>query len=61
MVSRQREAHSAPAAADVEHAHSWLDPQFLGNMGLLLFLRDFKRVVRRAEIGARILPVRIQE
>ncbi len=60
-IARQRQRHAAPAAADIEHAHSRTDQKFTRDMAFLGLLRLFQRHVGAGEIGAGILPVRIKE
>src|SRR5207247_5787248 len=45
---------SAPPAADVQQSLSWLETELAANQIQLRLLRNVERIVRRAEIGARI-------
>ena len=55
------ERKPAPAAADVEHAMALADQELRGKVPLLGELRVVERLVGRLEIGAGVLPVRIEE
>ena len=55
------EPEAAPAAADVEHAHSRREAELGGDQRLLARLRLFERVAARREIGAGILAVAVEE
>ncbi len=52
---------AAPARADIEHLHARLQQQLGGEMPLLVELRRLQIVAGIDEIGAGILPVRIEE
>ena len=62
VVARQRQRQAAPAAADVQHREIRAGRAELGgDVPLLGRLRLFQRLVAAREVGARILPVAIQE
>ena len=61
QLLRQIESQPAPAAADLQHPQSGLEQQLGGDVLLLPQLGGLEIVVTRREIGAGILPVRIQE
>ena len=61
VIARQRNRHAAPATADVQHPHPRRDQKLVGDVLLFLGLRGLQTVFATLEIGAGILPVRIQE
>ena len=58
---REIERHAAEAAADVEHRVPLVDQQLGRDMTLLGELRFFEALPGPLEIGARILPVGVEE
>ena len=61
VIARQSDRHAAPATADVEHAHTRFEQKFLCNMAFLGLLRLIQSHVGMLEIGAAILPIRVQK
>ena len=60
-VLGQMQRETTPAATDVENAVVRLDQELGGEVPLLGQLRVFKRLIGMLEIGAGILPVRVEE
>ena len=61
IVARQGEAEAAPATADLEHLHIRLKQELARNVVFLGLLRLFQRQIGPGEIGARVLPVVVEE
>ncbi len=62
VVAREREREAAPAAADVEHRQARpVEQQFRGDVPLLRHLGLVDRLVAAREVGARVLPVAVEE
>jgi hypothetical protein len=61
VVAGERQAHAAPATADVEDAHSGLDQELTCDVVLLRFLRLVQSHVGPGEIGAGVLLVGVEE
>ena len=60
-LAGQVQRQPAPARADIEHPLSRPEQQLRRDVALLVLLRGVDVVVRRAEIGAGILPVAIEK
>ena len=59
--SREIESEPAPSGADIEHPLARSKPEFRREVAFLVFLGLFQRVVVVGEVGARILPVLVEE
>ena len=62
VVPCQRQREPAPAASDIQHREiRTIETELGGDVPLLRDLRFFQRFVAAPEVGARVLPVAIQE
>ena len=62
VILGQRDGHAAPAGADVQYVEIGLgEAEFGGDVAFLFGLGFFERFVAAGEVGARVVPVAVQE